>query len=274
MTEATHQGCVPETLILFRHGAFEGNGRASLTGMAAEEAMAEGLGLHDFDDKELLPEGEAQANRIGMALHAAGFTIDACMRSRTRRTQRTAELALAHVGFEGQIEIRDGLIERNRGRFSYTPDEQSELDPEYRIGKASVLHWRPASGHKPGMEGETLQEVIDNRLRPEVHRAGQLVANGTVAFATHSEVIVAARGMHELGGMDDERLKRPLVPHMPPDIKALKKAKWVGKGQVDIYTRRHPSSGNIHNQMTHFRSIIVDPSVVDTGWIDLNRLHD
>lgn len=45
---------LPETLILFRHGVFEGNEHARLTGQAAEEAMAEGLGLHDFDDKELL----------------------------------------------------------------------------------------------------------------------------------------------------------------------------------------------------------------------------
>lgn len=231
--------------------------------------MAEGFGLHDFDDKPLLPEGEAQANRMGMALRTAGFTIDACMRSRTLRTQRTAELVMAHLGFDHhKIEVCDGLIERNRGRFSYAPDEQSELDPEYRVGKESTLNWRPASGSKPNMKGETLREVIDNRLRPEVHRAGRLIPNGTVAFATHSEIIVAARGMEELGDMDDGRLSRPLFPGAPLDIEALRKAKWVGKGQADIYARLHPDSGD---RMTHFRSIIVDPSVFDTGWIELRR---
>lgn len=265
---------LPETLILFRHGEFEGNERARLTGRAAEEAMAEGLGLHDFDDRELLPDGEAQANRMGLALHAAGFVIDVCMRSRTTRTERTAELVLAHVGFVGQVEIRDDLIERNRGRFSYAPDEQSELDQTYRIGKESTLHWRPTSGPKPGMEGETLQEVIDNRLRPEVDRAGRLVPGGTAAFATHGEIIVAARGMNELGGMNDDRLNSSLLPNAPSSLKALRKAKWVGKGQADIYTRRHPESEQVSKHMTHYRSIIVDPSVFDTGWIELRELRN
>lgn len=264
---------LPETLILFRHGAFGGNERAKLTGRAAELAMAEGRGLHDFDNEPLLVEGEAQSDRMGIALHAAGFSVDACMRSRTARTKGSAEIVMTHLGFDlTKIEVRDNLIERNRGRFSYAPDEQSELDPAYRRGKESTLHWRPASGLKLGTEGETLQEVIDNRLRPEVYRAGQRVPNGTVAFVTHSEVIVAARGMEELGGMGDDRLSRPLLPDAPAAIKAFKKAKWVAQGSGDIYTRRCPYSGSVSNHMRYFRSIIVDPFVFDTGWIEGSKL--
>ena len=194
------------------------------------------------------------------------------MRSRTRRTQQTAEIVMPYVDFDpDNVEIRDMLIERNRGRFSYAPDEQSELDPEYRVGKKSTLNWLPASGSKPGTEGEALQQVIDARLRPEVDRAGRRVPKGVVALATHSEVIVAARGMRELGGMDDERLAQPLVPNVPADTKGLRKAKWVSQGQADIYTRIHPESGEVSNIMTHFRSVIVEPAVFDTGWIQISR---
>ncbi|HSX43604.1 MAG TPA: histidine phosphatase family protein [Candidatus Saccharimonadales bacterium] len=267
MVGALTHGQLPETLIIFRHGKFEGNEHTDLT----NQIMAGGFRLRDFDDKELLPEGEDQANRLGLALHIAGFTVRACMRSPTRRTECTAKIVLAHLAFDGKVEVRDNLMERNRGRFTYAPAEQSELDPEYYIGKESTLRWLPASGQRPGTEGETIQAVIDKRLRPEVYRAGMLVPSGIVAFATHHDVVVAGRGMDELGSMDDNRLKEPLIPQPPANIPILRMAKLAGNGQADIYTRRHPDTSSISDRMTHFRSIIVDPLPFDTGWLEIVR---
>lgn len=254
------------TIIAFRHGRFPLNVRAGLRGEAALRAVEEGIPADADETMDLLPEGRKQAERLQPAL--GEFAIDACLRSRTRRTLTTAELGLAKHALPGGISVEDQLRERSRGIFSYAPNEWANNHPLYRVGKDSILDWQPYGIDFNGNAGESVRHVRDTRIRPVLMAADEAAPSGIIACATHAEWMLALRAF--MLGLDDVSFHRPLVPDPPAHIKALQRLSWISNGQMDIYDTPDPSYLN-EWQMSRFRSIGTDP-VFDTGWIDLTSL--
>ncbi len=207
-----------KTLIVTRHGTFEGNKRAELTGRAAFDEAAKELGLHDFDHLPLLEQGREEVRRARDLL--AEFTIDAALCSPTVRTQESAAIHLEHRSLIGGFAISEALRERNRGIFSFAPDEWTRQHPGYRIGKESTLHWRPISGAKPGQEGETQFEV-QQRIQSALDQIDAMAPGGTGMLITHGEAMVSVRGLNRFLGLTDETYKLPLIPHPPAHLRAL-----------------------------------------------------
>lgn len=165
----------------------------------------------------------------------------------------TARIVFRGSPLEDNIEINDGLRGRNRGIYSFVEPEVIKNDPRYLIGRESTLGWRP-------VEGETLYEVAE-RIRPVLKRAGEVATNKCVAFSTHAEVMIAMRGMPELGEMSDEQLASPLVTNSTQNMGALKRANFIENGQIDLYY--------LNDRL--FRTIGLE---FDTGWIDLHSDSD
>jgi len=165
----------------------------------------------------------------------------------------------------GGFAIAQELQERNRGIFSFAPDDWTAQHPGYRVGKESTLHWRPISGAKPGQEGETLFEV-KQRILLALDKIDRMAPSSTGMLITHGEVMVALRGLNRFLGLTDETYRQPLIPNPPPHIKALRRGRWVSIAQSDIYHDAY----NV-GYATHFRSIGVQPEAFDTGWVEITR---
>ena len=248
-----------ETVLSFRHGDFEGSNRSKLTGEAARLAASQVLSMQEYYEMDLLPHGRLQGELLRKAL--GEFAVDVCLCSPTRRTRSMAEAVFRDRQLPGGLVLVEGLRERDRGIFRYMPDEIAKNDPRYPSGEPVL------SRHFP--EGQTLVDVIE-QLKPVLQLADKLAPGGCVAFSTHAENMLAQRGMSCLGAMTEERFDQPLVPNQPESIRALRKAKWIGTAQTDIYTRRSPIDGTLSPCMTHFRSFGVDP-LFDTGWMEIVR---
>jgi broad specificity phosphatase PhoE len=242
-----------ETVIAFRHGLFELNLLSdpslaqSTDPVLVAEARAKNTNPDAHREMDLLPEEASQAQFIQRQL--SGLAIDVCFSSPTQRTLSTARIVFEGSLLENKIAIDDGLRERSRGIYSFVELEAIKNDPRYLIGRESTLGWRP-------VEGETLFEVAE-RLRPVLKKASKIATNKCVAFSTHAEIMIAMRGMPELGGMSDEQLASPLVANSSLNLRALERANFIENGQIDIY---HPND-------RLFRTIGME---FDTGWIDLH----
>lgn len=254
-----------ETLIVLRHGFFEGNAQAHLTGDAAAEVVAAGRRRDDYDHYPLLPEGRAQAKRARdrfahVRLGRAALSVDACLCSPPRRTEETAEIFTEDMELPLGFHFAEGLRERDRDIFAYAPDEWARNHPAYPRG-GSFLHRRFGNG-------ETEAEVIERAL-PELIRADKLAAGGTVLLVTHAETMLALRAEQTLGGMDDEQSELPVVPRMSTNIRPLKKSAWVGPAQFDIHTRRNPFTGVLEMRMAYFKTVgeTENRRGFDSGWI-------
>ncbi len=238
-----------------------------MKGDAALQAVEQGIPADADETMDLLPEGRMQALRLQRVL--GEFTINGCLRSRTRRSLTTAQLGLARQALD-DISVMDQLRERSRGIFSYAPDDWAKNHPLYKINKNSTLDWQPHGIDYNGNQGESLRQVRDTRVEPVLAIADEIAPGGTVALATHAEWMLALRAymLH----LDDESFQQPLIVNPPAGMRALEHSKWIGHGQVDIYMTPNLTDPD-RWQMGRFRSISTDPTF-DTGWIEISHLSD
>jgi broad specificity phosphatase PhoE len=259
-----------ETLIVVRHGFFEGNAQADATGAEAERIVNAGRSRDDYDDYPLLREGARQAlNARGhygrIALAGVFPHIDACFYSPPKRTAQTADIFLG--GLRPPIfEPDDGLRERDRDKFAYMPDEWAYAQPDYP-------HGQPFLTRRFG-NGETILEVID-REQPTLLRADRVAAGGTVLFVVHAESMLSLRAEKTLGGMTEEQAHLPIIPGDSSNIKALQTSKYVVPAAMDVHTRVNPFSGERLPHMTYFRTLgSLGKEQFDSGWVKNWRMRD
>lgn len=253
---------IPKVIIAFRHGRFPLNNRAGLKGEEALEAVEEGIPFDADTELGLLPEGEQQA--LAIPGYLGKMTVDACLTSPTRRARQTAELAMRGRVLLKDIVIVPELIERSRGIFSYAPDEWARQHPDYGVNKQSSLDWQPFGTDYNGKKGESIRDVMENRVPVVLDLAGQVAPGRTVALSAHGEWMLALRA--KLLGFSDDRLRQPLLPNLPPEAIASREARWVGHGQVDIYELAETDNGL---RATSFRTAV---DGFDTGRLAVKSL--
>jgi len=132
-------------------------------------------------DTELTPEGEAQANRLGLRL--AGLPIAVALTSPLTRTRRTAAAILGDRSVV--LEPEDGLIEISHGAW------EGQLASDIEISHAEMFGtWRARPDrHVPAGPGaETLGDVEDRAWPVLVRTCARLAANETAVIVAHDAV--------------------------------------------------------------------------------------
>jgi 2,3-bisphosphoglycerate-dependent phosphoglycerate mutase len=158
-------------LVLLRHGESEWNLANRFTG---------------FKDVELSENGVREAKQAGKRLAAANIEFDQVFTSTQKRAYNTAELALSEAGQADLLKTmirHDDLRERDYGDLTgLNKDETRE-----RYGDEQVHIWRRSYDVRPP-NGECLQDVVENRVRPYYEsKIRQLVDQG-------KNVLIAAHG--------------------------------------------------------------------------------
>lgn len=136
-------------LVLVRHGQSQWNLDNKFTG---------------FHDAELTEQGRGEAVKAGELLKSAGITFDQVFTSTLQRANITAKLALESAGQGALIDTmvyHDDLRERDYGDLvGLNKDETRE-----KYGDEQVHIWRRSYDTRPP-NGECLQDVVENRVRP------------------------------------------------------------------------------------------------------------
>ncbi len=130
-------------LLLMRHGAveyFDESGRP-----------------YPPDDVPLTPAGVAQARAMGVALAAAGVTIDLAVTSGLRRTRQTAAEALAAAGTAPPLEHWPDLQEIRGGHLPSIPDA------DLRAAFLGAFEG-PVPRDTRFLAGESIGELLDRTL--------------------------------------------------------------------------------------------------------------
>lgn len=238
-------------IIAIRHGQFALNLRSELTGKAALLAVEEGVPANAHDVLGLFPSGRKQARALQSVLRQ--FHITSVLSSPTLRTRQTAAIALQGHPFSGNILNEPNLAERNRGKFSYAPNEWARSQPDYWLGKKSILKWRPT-------DGESLEDIRSSALMVlrRCHRLGR-----TTLLSTHAEKMVLLRSAWL--GLDDEGIVQfPILNGVPGQ------ASWhVRNGQADCYAFGNPAdpTSKLSEKPQFFRTIIDN---YDSGWLKIH----
>ena len=136
-------------LVLLRHGQSQWNLENKFTG------------FHDID---LTEQGIEEAFKAGELLKGASINFDQVFTSTLKRANKTAELALNAAGQGELIDTmiyHDDLRERDYGDLmGLNKDETRE-----KYGDEQVHIWRRSYDVSPP-NGECLQDVVENRVRP------------------------------------------------------------------------------------------------------------
>ncbi len=135
-------------LVLMRHGQSQWNLDNKFTG---------------FTDVELTPLGEEEARTGGDKIRAAGLKFAKVFTSTLVRAIKTAELAMG-TSSDGFVKHED-LRERDYGALTGLNKEETAQ----KYGKEQVHIWR-RSYDVPPPEGESLKDVVENRVRPYFNR--------------------------------------------------------------------------------------------------------
>lgn len=138
-----------KTLILLRHGQSRWNLQNRFTG---------------FHDAGLSDQGVAEARAVGRVLKTMGLAPQAVLTSTQKRAHDTACLALTEMGQEALIPaIRrfDALRERDYGDLTGMDKDAARK----AFGAEQVQVWRRSYDVAPP-EGESLQDVVEGRVRP------------------------------------------------------------------------------------------------------------
>lgn len=251
-----------KTLIAFRHGEYDHNKMIDLEGEAAYAAM-EQEPSQDFDyEMDLNDKGKEQAEALRLKL--ANVAVDACFYSPYLRTRHTAAIALTDhpTHFEPIYDLR----ERNLGIFRDMPRKvfHEQYADEHKEKQLHPLDWAPE-----GSGVESLRQVgrrilwILSVLQTDTEKIWE---GRTVAFSTHADVMVAMRSLPQLTGLSEEQLRQPLTPE-------LQNPQWIQNCQTDIYTREHPLTGELADEMSFFRSMTTAKTEheYDTGWLSISH---
>jgi 2,3-bisphosphoglycerate-dependent phosphoglycerate mutase len=136
-------------LVLLRHGESQWNKENRFTG---------------FTDVDISENGEREAAQAGERLAAAGIKFDKVFTSTLKRANRTAEIALKNCGQDALLKTmvrHDDLRERDYGDLT----GQNKDEARARFGEDQVHIWR-RSYDIPPPGGESLKDVVENRVRP------------------------------------------------------------------------------------------------------------
>ncbi len=135
------------TLILLRHGQSVWNLQNRFTG---------------FEDVDLSLKGVEEAAAAGHALAAAGLKPDITFTSTQRRAYETARIVLEVLGCAEVVPMRlPDLRERDYGALT----GQNKDEAAAQFGAEQVHIWR-RSYDIPPLQGESLKDVVENRVRP------------------------------------------------------------------------------------------------------------
>ncbi|HBH26422.1 MAG TPA: 2,3-bisphosphoglycerate-dependent phosphoglycerate mutase [Rhodospirillaceae bacterium] len=162
-----------KTLILLRHGQSRWNLQNRFTG---------------FHDAGLSDQGVAEARAVGRVLKTMGLAPQAVLTSTQKRAHDTACLALTEMGQEALIPaIRrfDALRERDYGDLTGMDKDAARK----AFGAEQVQVWRRSYDVAPP-EGESLQDVVEGRVRPW---AGEVLPTlpGVTLIAAHGNSLRA-----------------------------------------------------------------------------------
>lgn len=158
-------------LVLLRHGQSQWN---------LENRFA---GFHDIDVTEA---GAAEALKAGQLLKNKAIKFEQVFTSTLKRANRTAEIALKEAGQDHLIPsmiYHDDLRERDYGELT----GQNKDEAREKFGEEQVHIWR-RSYDVPPPGGESLKDVVENRVRPYyTNEIKPLVEEG-------KNVLIAAHG--------------------------------------------------------------------------------
>lgn len=159
-------------LVLLRHGQSQWNLENRFTG---------------FHDVELSDLGRQEAARAGELIKKAGITFDAVFTSTLKRAMNTADIALEAAG-QGHLKPgvikHDDLRERDYGDLVGLNKDETRA----KYGEAQVHIWR-RSYDVPPPGGESLKDVVENRVRPYYERVMK-----PLVMEQGKNVLVAAHG--------------------------------------------------------------------------------
>ena len=159
------------TLVLLRHGQSQWNLENRFTG------------FHDIDLSDL---GREEARQAGLRLKAAGIQFDQVFTSTLQRAGHTAEIALENAGQADLLNTmirHDDLRERDYGDLTGLNKDETRA----KFGDEQVHIWRRSYDvNPPG--GESLQDVVENRVRPYYN------ANIKPLVDSGKNVLIAAHG--------------------------------------------------------------------------------
>jgi 2,3-bisphosphoglycerate-dependent phosphoglycerate mutase len=159
------------TLVLLRHGQSQWNLENRFTG------------FHDIDLSDL---GREEARQAGLRLKAAGIQFDQVFTSTLQRAYHTAEIALENAGQADLLNTmikHDDLRERDYGDLTGLNKDETRA----KFGDEQVHIWRRSYDvNPPG--GESLQDVVENRVRPYYNANIKPLVDGG------KNVLIAAHG--------------------------------------------------------------------------------
>lgn len=164
------------TLVLMRHGQSVWNKQNLFTG---------------FKDVDLTDEGVQEAINAGHELKEKGIEFDVVFTSTLKRAIETTEIALRESGQGDMIEDmikHPDLRERDYGDLVGL----NKAETAEKFGKEQVHIWR-RSYDVPPPNGESLQMVVENRVRPyfEANIKPLLDAGKTVLIGAHGNTLRA-----------------------------------------------------------------------------------
>lgn len=163
-------------LVLMRHGQSVWNKQNLFTG---------------FKDVDLTEEGVSEAVNAGHELKEKGIEFDVVFTSTLKRAIETTEIALKESGQEHLIDDmikHDDLRERDYGDLVGL----NKAETAEKFGADQVHIWR-RSYDVPPPGGESLQMVVENRVRPyyEAHIKPLLEQGKTVLIGAHGNTLRA-----------------------------------------------------------------------------------
>lgn len=163
-------------LVLMRHGESEWNALNLFTG---------------FKDVDLSEKGVKEAENAGIEMKDKGIKFDQVFTSTLKRAIRTTEIALTEAGQGDLIPLmikHDDLRERDYGDLTgLNKDDMRE-----KFGEEQVHIWR-RSYDVPPPNGESLQMVVENRVRPyfEAHIKPLLDEGKNILIGAHGNTLRA-----------------------------------------------------------------------------------
>ncbi len=199
-------------LVLMRHGQSQWNLENRFTG---------------FHNIELSAQGIAEAKLSGENLKKAGIDFDLVYTSTLQRAYTTAEIALKEAGQESLIAgmiKHDDLRERDYGDLTgLNKDETRE-----KYGAEQVHIWRRSYDVQPP-GGESLQDVVENRVRPyfESTIKPQMDAGKNILVAAHGNSLRAL--LIILGENTPENINETEIPTGSPLVLEYENGKRIAK---------------------------------------------
>ena len=195
-------------LVLMRHGQSQWNLENRFTG---------------FHNIELSAQGRNEAQEAGARLKEAGIKFDHVFTSTLQRAYNTAEIALTEAGqgdlFANAVK-HDDLRERDYGDLTGLNKDETRQ----KYGDEQVHIWRRSYDVQPP-GGESLQDVVENRVRPYFNAEIKplLEAGKNVLVAAHGNSL---RGiLIVLGAETPETINQAEIPTGSPLVFELEDGK-------------------------------------------------